>query len=179
MEMKKIIAFGASNSKQSINKKFAAYVANKLENVEVQLLDLNDYDLPLYSSDLEVLSGVPAQAIAFKKLIENCDGLVISLAEHNGMVTAAFKNVWDWASREEMKIWQDKPMFLLSASPGGRGAANVLRTVKDLLPHFGGNVLADFSLPSFHENFSEAGIKDPELAQDLANKIEQFQENFG
>ena len=42
--MKKIIAFGGSNSKESINKQLASYAANKVENVEVSLLDLNDFD---------------------------------------------------------------------------------------------------------------------------------------
>jgi NAD(P)H-dependent FMN reductase len=31
MEMKKIVAFGASNSKESINKKFEAYAASQIK----------------------------------------------------------------------------------------------------------------------------------------------------
>ena len=50
--MKKIIAFGGSNSKNSINKELAAYTANQINNVEVEVLDLNDFELPLYGIDL-------------------------------------------------------------------------------------------------------------------------------
>ena len=41
--MKKIVALGASNSKESINKKLASYVANKITNSTLNILDLNDY----------------------------------------------------------------------------------------------------------------------------------------
>lgn len=173
--MKKILAFGASNSKKSINKTFATFVANKIENATVTVADLNDLELPLYSPDLEAEIGIPENAHKFRALIEESDGIVISLAEYNGMITTVFKNIWDWASRVDMKIWKNKPMFLMAASPGGRGGANALKVTKELLPHFGGNVVTDFSLPSFFQNFSEEGIKEETLNNDLTNKINLFQ----
>ena len=42
--MKKIIAFGASSSKTSINKQLATYAANLFKNAEVEVLDLNNYE---------------------------------------------------------------------------------------------------------------------------------------
>ena len=45
--MKKIIAFGASSSKASINKQVAAYAANQLKNAMVEVLDLNDFEMPI------------------------------------------------------------------------------------------------------------------------------------
>ncbi|MEM9919961.1 MAG: NAD(P)H-dependent oxidoreductase [Bacteroidota bacterium] len=173
--MKKVLAIGASNSKKSINKKFAIYVSQQIENAAVVIADLNELELPLYSPDLQVEIGIPSNAVRFSELIENCDGIVLSLAEYNGMLTPAFKNIWDWTSRINMKIWKDKPMLLMAASPGGRGGANALRITKDLLPHFGGNVIADFSLPRFHQNFSSDGIQDPTLKEALHQKIKLFQ----
>ena len=55
--MKKVIAFAGSNSSTSINKKLAVYAAGLLENVEVTILDLNDFDMPLYGIDLEKKPG--------------------------------------------------------------------------------------------------------------------------
>ena len=46
--MKKIIAFAGSNSKASINKQLATYVAGQIQGTEAKVLDLNDYELPLY-----------------------------------------------------------------------------------------------------------------------------------
>ena len=50
---KKIIAFGASSSKQSINKQLATFAANQFQNVSVEILDLNDYEMPIFSVDKE------------------------------------------------------------------------------------------------------------------------------
>ncbi len=174
--MKKVLAFGGSNSSTSINKKLASYVASQLEDATVNVADLNDFELPLYSPDLEKEIGVHENAVKFSKLIEESDAIVLSLAEYNGSYTAAFKNLFDWMSRINQKVWKDKPMMLMAASPGGRGGANVLKTTKDLMPYFGGNVIADFSLPIFHENFREEGIVDEAKAKELKEKIQIFQE---
>ncbi len=173
--MKKIVAFGASNSSTSINKVFVAYVANKLTGVQVQEVDMNDYELPLYSPDLEKEAGIPENALRFNELITLSDGLVISMAEYNGLFTTAFKNLFDWLSRIDQNIWKHKPMLLMAASPGGRGGANVLRVSKDLLPHFGGKVVASFSLPSYFKNFKEGELVNDELHASLKEQINVFE----
>ncbi|NNL80326.1 MAG: NAD(P)H-dependent oxidoreductase, partial [Flavobacteriaceae bacterium] len=96
--MKKIIAFGGSNSKTSINKKLAALAGSKVVGANCEVLDLNDFDLALYSIDLENEQGIPEAAITFLNHIKQSDGVVISLAEHNGAYSTAFKNVFDWMS---------------------------------------------------------------------------------
>jgi NAD(P)H-dependent FMN reductase len=137
---------------------------------------MNDFELPLYSSDIEKASGIPENAIKFLELIQSADGIVLSLAEHNGIFSAAFKNIFDWMSRIDKNVWQNKPMLLMAASPGSRGGANVLRTTKELLPRYGGNIVADFSLPSFYENFSQDGLKNKVLNDSLNQKILRLQE---
>ena len=104
--IKKILAFGASNSSTSINKALAVYTANQLDNVDVIVADLNDYASPLYSMDLERENGVHENAMRFYELIQASDAIVVSLAEYNGLHTSAFKNLWDWLSRIKM----EKPM---------------------------------------------------------------------
>lgn len=56
---KKIIAFGASSSKHSINKQLATYAANQFSNVDIEILDLNDYEMPIFSVDKEKENGFP------------------------------------------------------------------------------------------------------------------------
>ena len=46
----KIIAIGASYSKTSINRVFAKYVAEQIEDAQTEVMDLNIYDLPLYTT---------------------------------------------------------------------------------------------------------------------------------
>ncbi|MEQ8927951.1 MAG: NAD(P)H-dependent oxidoreductase, partial [Fulvivirga sp.] len=106
--MKKIIAIGASSSSKSINKTLAIYAASKVGDASVSVIDLKDYTLPLFSVDVEEEFGIPEGAHKFNKKIESADGLVISLAEHNGTYTAVFKNLIDWLSRIDMKVWKGK-----------------------------------------------------------------------
>lgn len=174
--MKNIIAFGASNSEVSINKVFATYASKQLTNVSTKVLDLNDFELPLYSPRRESENGIPENAILFNQELKNADGIVLSLAEHNGLQTAVFKNLFDWISRIDKNVWKNKPMLLLATSPGGRGGKNVLRVTKDMLPHFGGNVIADFSLPSFRMNFQNNEISNPELKQAFDEHVQRFQQ---
>ncbi|MEL7124145.1 MAG: NAD(P)H-dependent oxidoreductase, partial [Bacteroidota bacterium] len=113
---KKVLVFGGSNSSTSINKRFATYAASQLTNTTNLIVDLRDFELPVFSVDIERTSGVPEKAIEFQKLIEESDAIVASFAANNGNFSSAFKNLRDWMYRiDTPKIWRDKPMFLLSA----------------------------------------------------------------
>ena len=173
--MKKVIAFSGSNSKNSINKALATYTANQLSNVEVEVLDLNDFELPLYGIDYEIAHGIPDNAQAFLDKIKASNGIVLSLAEHNGAYSTAFKNIFDWISRIDGKLWSNVPMLLMATSPGGRGGASVLEIAKGRFPFMGGNIVADFSLPSFGQNFSVEGISDEELSASFKIAINALQ----
>jgi len=155
----KIIAFGASPSKNSINKKLATYAASLFENADVEVLDLNDFPMPVFSVDIEAEIGQHDNAKAFLAKIATADLLVISLAENNGNYSAAFKNVFDWCTRIQKTIFQEKPMLLMATSPGGRGGASVLEIAKSAFPRFGTEIKGVFSLPNFNDNFDvEKGI---------------------
>ena len=116
------MTLGGSSSKNSINKQLAAYAGSLVQGAEVINVDLNDYPLPLFSVDLEKDQGYSNELIALNAILDNVDGFVISLAEHNGAYSAAFKNTFDWLSRIDGKVWRNKPMILLSTSPGARAA---------------------------------------------------------
>jgi len=173
--MKKVIALGGSNSKNSINKILAIHTANELKDTEVVVVDLNDYELPLYGIDLETVNGIPQAAHELLKAIKDADGIVLSLAEHNGAYSTAFKNVFDWMSRIDGKLWSDKPMLLMATSPGARGGVTVLDIAKDRFPYMGGNIVADLSLPSFFDNFKEGVIADEKLKDQLKVAIDKLQ----
>ena len=172
----KIIAFGGSNSKQSINKKLATYVAHLFEKYDVEVLDLNDFAMPLFSVDLEKEVGHQKLAQDFLDKIASADMLVVSMAENNGNYTAAFKSLFDWSSRINVKVFQDKPMLLMATSPGGRGGATVLEIAKNAFPRYGANVLATFSLPSFNDNFDVVNgrISDVVLDNEVRDIVKSF-----
>ena len=172
----KIIAFGASSSKNSINKKLATYAANLFENVDVEVLDLNDFQMPIFAVDIETTIGQHELAKAFLAKISTADTLVVSMAEHNGNYSAAFKNIFDWCTRINAKVFQEKPMLLMATSPGAKGGASVLGIAKNAFPFYGGNIKATFSLPSFEANFDveNSKISNTELDNQLKEIIKNF-----
>ncbi|MEM7565538.1 MAG: NAD(P)H-dependent oxidoreductase, partial [Pseudomonadota bacterium] len=62
---RKVIAFAASSSIESINKKLVIYAAGLFTDCEVHILDLNDFEMPLFSVDREAELGQPEPAQRF------------------------------------------------------------------------------------------------------------------
>ena len=173
--MNNIVAFGASNSAQSINKQLAYWAAKQVKQSSVTFLDLNDFEMPIFSIDREQEQGVPEEAKGFKAAIQKADGLIISFAEYNGSYSSAFKNIFDWVSRLEKPIWSNKPMWLLATSPGPRGGGGVLGTATNSFPYQGGEVVGSFSLPSFGQNFNvDEGIIEPSLLSSFYEQLSQL-----
>ena len=171
--MKHIVAFAGSNSRTSINKQLVVFALTYFPDFKISLLDLNDYEMPLFSVDREK-TGFPDAVHKFRDAMENADAIVCSLAEHNRSYTVAFKNVLDWCSRVDMNIFDSKPMLLMSTSPGGFGGGNVMNAAKPFFPKCGAEVIETFSLPAFRQNFADGAIVNEELKKDLEEKIEVF-----
>ena len=173
----KILAFAASNSRQSINGKLVRYALRRVEalvpNAETKVLDLNDYEMPIYSIDRETEDGIPAKAQRFYDELGAVDAILISFAEHNGAYTAAYKNIFDWVSRIDMKVFQGKPVLAFSTSPGPRGGATVIGTFTNAAATFGAELIGSLSIGSFGERFdSESGLpKDSDLAQQIEDNL--------
>ena len=171
----KILAFAGSNSTNSINKKLVQSVSKYYKEVddEIKVLDLNDFEMPLYSKDKERNSGIPALAISFSEELDWADFILISFAENNGNYSVAYKNIIDWVSRiKGRKLFDQKPVFLLATSEGSRGAKSVLNIAQERMPFDGSEVLEAFSLPEFSKNFEEGkGIITPLYRSELEAKV--------
>ena len=171
----KILIFGASNSYDSINKKFVTSVSKYYKELddEKEILDLNDYDMPIFSKQHEEKNGIPQKALDFAQKIDWADLILISFAENNGNYNACYKNIIDWISRiPGRKIYQNKAVFLLATSPGARGGQSVLQIATDRMPFDGAEVLETFSLPEFNTKFENGrGITDNLLRSQLEAKV--------
>ncbi|MEM6635433.1 MAG: NADPH-dependent FMN reductase [Pseudomonadota bacterium] len=181
MSVSNVLVIAATNSTTSINRRLAVHAAEILRDelaasVMIDVLDLNDYDMPVFSPERQA-QGIPPAAQKFYDRIGASDGLIMSFAEYNGSYTAAFKNVFDWASRIDMKIYQNKPLLAMATSVGGRGGQNVLRTVVEAAPFFGANLTGQFNFGPFAEHFdTETGqLKTPDLARELRLALTAFQ----
>ena len=174
--MANIIAFAGSNSSTSINHQLIQYTAGLVQDHKVRVLKMSDYPFPMFSEDLEREEGYLNSLIELKNDFLKADALIISVNEHNGMVSAYFKNLVDWLSRIERKFLQGKKLLLMSTSGGKRGGISALTYIKNAVPVFGGEVIDAFSLPGFHQNFSkeEKRITHPALDAQLKDIVANF-----
>lgn len=173
--MKKILAFAGSNSSESINQKFVEFAASQITDFEVKILNLRDFEMPIYAFDYEENQGIPEKTIELHKQISGYDNLMISVNEHNGGLSAFFKNCMDWLSRHDRDFLKGKKLFILSTSPG-RGAANMANdyAVK-ILPRFGAEIISSFALASFNHSFdAEHGITDEAQKEDFNKALNRF-----
>ena len=170
----KILAFSTSGSSTSINKQLLMSVLDHFNSGDIELVDLNDYEMTIYNSDKEIKDGIPAKAFEFQNKIDEADLIIMAMAEHNGAYTVLFKNIFDWMTRiPERQTFPNKKMFLMSTSPGPMGGKISLDIAAKRFPYHGANVLATFSLPSFYQNFKDGeGIINLELREELHKKIE-------
>ena len=173
----KILVIGGSNSKNSINRTFANYVASFFKTASKELIDISKMDLPIYSVDTEKEIGIHSIALEFAAKIDNTGFIIISLAENNGSFNVGLKNLLDWTSRiKGRKIFNRKPMLLMATSPGARGGLTVLESAKSLFPRYGADIKASFSLPEYNKNFDvEKGITNPELLEHLEEIVTDLQ----
>ena len=66
----RVLAIPASNSRHGINRQIIDYAAQLLEDglvpdAEVEILDLNDYEMPIYSAERQEENGIPEPAARF------------------------------------------------------------------------------------------------------------------
>ena len=102
--------------------------ANQRADIEAELVDLRDFDLPFFNemaSNLWMPSSDP-RAVAWQNKIGEFDGYIFVVAEYNRSITGALKNALDQAYNE----WNKKPFGMVAyGSVGGTRAAEHLRTI--------------------------------------------------
>ena len=173
--MAQILAFAGSNSSTSINFKLVQYTVSLIEGHTIQTLNMANYPFPMYSIDVENAKGYSNSLVELKDDIQRADGLVLSVNEHNSNPSAYFKNVLDWLSRIDRNFLSNTKVLLMSTSGGKRGGIGSLGVVNDMLPRFGGEVIATFSLPGFSNNFEiDKGIIDSELSASHKEALKTF-----
>lgn len=128
---------------------------------EVEILDLREYDFPLFHERLRYLEKPPEKVVDFASRIKSASGVIIVTPEYNGGYPAALKNVTDLLYEE----WKRKPIAISTVSSGAFGGSQVITSLLFTLWKIGAWVVpAMFPVPKVEETFSDAGTPaDPAL----------------
>ncbi|HEY9104344.1 NAD(P)H-dependent oxidoreductase [Chitinimonas sp.] len=136
----RILVFAGSTRRASLNRQLAAVVAASIQAAggSATLIELADYDMPLYQGDWESDHGVPEAARRLSSLLIEHDGLAIASPENNASISALTKNTLDWLSRVNGgQALQGKVALLTAASPGALGGMRGLNHLRDILHTLG------------------------------------------
>lgn len=184
-ELPKILTFAGSLRTESYNKKLARVAAAALTGLgtEVTLIDLRDFQMPVYDGDLEAEEGLPENALRLKELFKANDGFWISSPEYNSSIPGALKNTLDWVSRPAggeapLEPYTGKVIALSSASPGALGGMRGLVHLRAMLGNIGALVVpTQVSVPRAHEAFTPEGeLIDPKVNEAVNRLAQSFVE---
>ncbi len=100
------------------------------KTLDVSLVDLADYELPLLDEPEPAQSRTYTHdhTRAWSQTIDRCDGFIMILPEHNRSMPASVKNALDCLYWE----WQHKPMGFVSYSGGMSGGIRAVEITKQV-----------------------------------------------
>lgn len=187
MDRLKLLIIPGSARDGSFNRQLAEFAAQtaRAAGLQVTLLDLRALSLPIYDADLETLSGVPAPALQLQQAIQDSDAVLLVTPEYNGFPTPLVINAFDWLSRitatqehpAGLAVTANKPVGLLSASPGSGGALRSMNFLRQYLQMAFAMLVVpqQFALGRAHEAFDAAGgLQDPRAVQAVATVLQSL-----
>jgi len=149
-------------SSQGKNKELADKIKSTIESqsLSVEIIDLIDLDLPLYSTKRES-KGFPKQLGELYERIDKSKSLVVISSEYNGGMTPSLTNTIAWLSRfgkDWRTVFNNKPTLIATFS-GGHGQ-NVINGLRLQLPYIGLKIIGRSISASFSKAIDENEIND-------------------
>jgi chromate reductase len=182
--MPKLLMFAGSARNASTNKQLAALAASTAQKAgtKVTLIDLKDFEMPIYDGDLEGDAGLPENAKRLKQLFVEHDGLFIASPEYNSSFSPLLKNALDWISRRhtenEPSLWayKGKVAALGAVSPGALGGLRGLVPLRMMLGNIGVTVVPkQVAISNGLSAFDDAGaLKNEQQSKMLKATLDQL-----
>lgn len=179
----RILVIAGSTRTGAYSKKLALAAVRSVEQAgaSATFVDLRDFPMPLYDGDLEAASGLPAQAIRLRELMQQHDALLIATPEYNSSIPAVLKNALDWLSRPHaaepgVSPYRNKVAGLLSSSPGALGGMRGLVHLRQILQNVGCLVITEqFALGNAGSAFAADGsLADARQAEGVAAVVRRL-----
>lgn len=184
MEDLRLLVIPGSERTGSLNRRLADAASREASRMaaHVQRLNLRDLQLPVYDGDLEAASGVPAATLQLLDAVQAADALLLVTPEYNGLPTPLMINAFDWLSRLRaqgerpagLAATANKPVALLSASPGPLGGLRAMNFLRQYLQMAFAMIVVpqQFALARAGEAFDAAGaLKDERAAASVRNVL--------
>lgn len=142
--MPKILALAGSLRAESYNKRVVNIAAEgaREAGAEVTVIDLADFDLPVFNADDVERNGFNVNAYRLQDTLNVHDGFLFCSPEYNGGIPGGFKNAIDWASRANDRyatnqVFKGKTAALMAASPGAFGGIRGLAHLRGVMTSLG------------------------------------------
>ena len=148
------ILVASSNNNQKLGLKLKELALS--QNCEVDLINLVDLRLPLYSTVEEEENGIPESALDLATKILALKAFIIVAPEYNGVMPPVLNNAMAWTSRAT-KNWRDafNEKFVGLATHSGGGGAKGLQAMRIMFQHLGANILAREILTTYEKPLNE------------------------
>ena len=161
-----------------------ALLAAENAGAEAELLDLREYDLPLFDPDEE--DEDQGDAVLLKRKVREADGVILGSPVYHGSYSSAFRNFHDYCSFDE---FEDTTVGLIAVAGGGTFASTLdhMRvTVRGVhgwvLPHQVGIRSAYDKVESADEpvgKLSDGTVIEREITdEDIADRLETLGEEL-
>jgi NAD(P)H-dependent FMN reductase len=135
---------------------------------ETTLLDLNEYQFPIFEERLKNMADPLKKAVEFSEAIKKADAVLIVTPEYNGGYPASLKNVVDLLTSE----WKRKPIAISTVSSGAFGGSQVITSLQFSLWKQGAMVVpVMFSVPNVDKSYDEKGTPADKEATEKRAKI--------
>ncbi len=136
---------------------------------EVEILDLEKINFPLFHERLKFLPDPPQYLVDYSEKIKSADGVLIVTPEYNGGYPSSLKNAIDVLEPE----WKRKPVAICTVSAGAFGGMNLITSIQYVLWKLGAcTVPALFPVPAVEKSFDENGI--PADKEGTAKRASKF-----
>ena len=101
--------------------KWAYKTAQRRDDIEIELVDIADYDLPLLDEPVPPMMNqyTKDHTKKWSQKIAQADGYIFVTGEYNHSIPGAFKNAVDFLNHE----WHDKAVGFISYGSSGGGRA--------------------------------------------------------
>ena len=148
------ILVASSNNNQKLGLKLQELALK--EGCEVELINLVDLRLPLYSTVEEEENGIPETVLYLATKILELKAFIIVAPEYNGVMPPVLNNAMAWTSRAT-KDWRDafNEKIVGLATHSGGGGAKGLQAMRIQFQHLGANILAREILTTYEKPLNE------------------------